>query len=182
MKTPARPAPPCKRGHSPRRQRGISLIVSLVLLVVVTLIALGSMRGVTMQTRMSGAAHDRNLNFQAAEAALREAEARAAATVEANIPAAGCVNGVCAQPALADTPRWNDSAFVGWQASAASAPTDASPAEAFVEDMGSAPNWPGCDSQIPPLPNCMTKRYRVSARSADTGRANVVVQSQVAAP
>ena len=45
-------------------QRGISMMVSLVLLVVVTLIALGSMRGVVMQARMSGASHDRSLTFQ----------------------------------------------------------------------------------------------------------------------
>ena len=64
-------------------QRGVSMMVSLVLLVVVTLIALGSMRGVVMQARMSGASHDRSLSFQAAEAALREAEARAALATRA---------------------------------------------------------------------------------------------------
>jgi Tfp pilus assembly protein PilX len=86
-----------------RGQRGISLMVSLVLLVVVTLIALGSMRGVVMQARMSGATHDRSLTFQAAEAALREAEARAAAATAANIPAPTATTATA--PRRRSTPR-----------------------------------------------------------------------------
>ncbi|MBL8315362.1 MAG: pilus assembly protein [Rubrivivax sp.] len=163
-------------------QRGISIMVSLVLLVVVTLIALGSMRGVVMQARMSGASHDRSLSFQAAEAALREAEARAAAATAANIPAANCNDGYCATPALNATPRWKDDAFAGWRVAAASAPAAAPAPQAIVEDMGTAPNWMGCDSQIPPLPNCITQRYRITARSTADGRATVVLQSQFAAP
>jgi len=163
-------------------QRGVSIMVSLVLLVVVTLIALGSMRGVVMQARMSGASHDRSLSFQAAEAALREAEGRAALATGANIPAANCADGYCATPALTDTPRWQDDAFASWRVSTASAPSDAPAPEAIVEDMGTAPNWMGCDSQIPPLPNCVTQRFRVTARSTADGRATVVLQSQFAAP
>lgn len=165
-------------------QRGISIMVSLVLLVVVTLIALGSMRGVVMQARMSGASHDRSLSFQAAEAALREAEARAATATAANIPAANCNNGYCATPALNATPRWQDDAFAGWRAAAASAPAGAPAPEAIVEDMGTAPNWPGCDldPSSAQSPNCLRPRYRITARSTADGRANVVLQSQFAAP
>jgi type IV pilus assembly protein PilX len=165
-------------------QRGISIMVSLILLVVVTLIALGSMRGVVMQARMSGASHDRSLSFQAAEAALREAEARAALATGANIPAANCNDGYCATPALNATPRWQDDAFNSWRVAAASAPDGAPAPEAIVEDMGLAPNdrGMGCDRLIPPVPNCLTQRYRVTARSTADGRANVVLQSQFAAP
>ena len=178
-----RPVSPIRsRTGAASRQRGISMMVSLVLLVVVTLIALGSMRGVVMQARMSGASHDRGLSFQAAEAALREAEGRAALATGASIPAAGCADGFCATPALVSTPRWTDAAFVDWRVAAASAPAAAPTPEAIVEDMGSAPNWMGCDSQIPPLPNCVTQRFRVTARSTTDGRATVVVQSQFAAP
>ncbi|MDP1900260.1 MAG: PilX N-terminal domain-containing pilus assembly protein [Rubrivivax sp.] len=172
-----------KPRHPPARaQRGISLIVSLVLLVLVTLIAVGSMRGVLLQTRMSGTTHDRSLAFQASEVALREAERRAATATEADIPAAGCAAGYCATPALADTPRWMDAAFVGWQPAAAAVPADAPAPEAIVEDMGDAPNWVGCENEIPRQPNCSTRRYRISARSAADGRASVLVQSQFAAP
>jgi type IV pilus assembly protein PilX len=160
----------------------MSLIVSLVLLVVVTLIALGSMRGIVLQARMSGTTHDRSLAFEAAEAALREAERRTATATEADIPALGCSNGYCATPALAATPRWQDDAFVDWQAATAAAPADAPTPEAIVEDMGTAPNWAGCANRIPVPTNCLARRYRISARSTADGRASVVVQSQYAVP
>jgi type IV pilus assembly protein PilX len=169
-----------RSGRAP--QRGISLIISLVLLVVVTLIALGSMRGVVLQARMSGTTYDRSLAFQAAEAALREAERRAATASSADIPANGCSNGYCATPALDSTPRWSDDAFTGWRIAVAAAPTEAPTPEAVVEDMGDAPNWAGCEYEIPRQPNCSTRRYRISARSTADGRASVLVQSQYAAP
>jgi type IV pilus assembly protein PilX len=163
-------------------QRGVSMIVSLVLLVIVTLLALGSLRGVVMQTRMSGTTTDRSLAFQAAEAALRDAERRAALVSSGTFPVSGCSSGYCATPAAADAPRWLDDAFVGWQTSAAAVPTDAATPSVITEDMGDAPNWAGCENEIPRQPNCSTRRYRVSARSTADGRATVLVQSQFAAP
>jgi type IV pilus assembly protein PilX len=158
------------------------MIVSLVLLVIVTLLALGSLRGVVLQSRMSGTTTDRSLAFAAAEAALRDAERRAAVVDTATFPAIGCADGLCATPAAADAPRWMDEAFAGWRISTAAAPTDAATPAAIVEDMGDAPNWAGCENEIPRQPNCSTRRYRVSARSTADGRATVLVQSQVAAP
>ncbi|NLO79456.1 MAG: pilus assembly protein [Xanthomonadaceae bacterium] len=61
--------------RSPRRaQRGTALIVSLVLLLVLTILGISSMRTSGLQERMAGNLHDAHLAFQAAEAALREAE------------------------------------------------------------------------------------------------------------
>jgi type IV pilus assembly protein PilX len=158
------------------------MIVSLVLLVIVTLLALGSLRGVVLQSRMSGTTTDRSMAFEAAEAALRDAERRAAVVDTATLPAIGCADGFCAAPAAADAPRWMDQAFAGWRNSTAAAPTDTATPAAIVEDMGDAPNWPGCENEIPRQPNCSTRRYRVSARSTADGRATVLVQSHVAAP
>jgi type IV pilus assembly protein PilX len=67
-----------RRGRSPRstenNQRGVALIVSLVLLVVATLIGLAGIRGTTLQERMSANMYDRSLAFHRAESALRAAE------------------------------------------------------------------------------------------------------------
>jgi type IV pilus assembly protein PilX len=174
--------PTAKMHGTAQRQSGVSLIVSLVLLVIVTLLALGSLRGVVLQTRMSGTTTDRSLAFEAAEAALRDAERRAALVSSASFPVSGCAGGYCATPAAADAPRWLDDSFVAWQASAAAAPTDAATPQTIVEDMGDAPNWAGCENEIPRQPNCSTRRYRISARSTADGRATVLVQSQFAAP
>ena len=171
MKNVFRPAP------------GMSLVVSLVLLLLVTLIALASTRGVLLETRMSTGTQDRNLAFQAAEAALRGAETQA---LTATVPAAGsgCNAGLCSTPAATDKPRWLDSAFTGW----AAAPTvpvsgDAVTPETITEYMGDdAANWQGCESELPRQPNCRTARYRITSRSTADGRATAIVQGDFAAP
>ena len=56
------------------RQRGVVLIVSLIMLLVVTLVAVSSMQGTVLEEKMAGNAKDRNLAFQTTESALREAE------------------------------------------------------------------------------------------------------------
>jgi len=53
-----------------RWQRGMALVVSLILLITVTLVGLAGMRGTILQERMAGGAYDRETGFQAAEAAL----------------------------------------------------------------------------------------------------------------
>lgn len=59
---------------SRRGQRGVALVVSLILLVLATLIGLASVRGTNLQERMSSNMYDRSLAFQRAESALRAAE------------------------------------------------------------------------------------------------------------
>ncbi len=59
----------------PKGQRGVALVIALVLLVVMTLLGLSSMRGTVLQERMSANMYDRSLALQRSEAALRAAEA-----------------------------------------------------------------------------------------------------------
>jgi type IV pilus assembly protein PilX len=56
------------------QQRGVALVVALILLVVATLIGLAASRGTLLQERMSSNSFDRSLAFQRAESALRAAE------------------------------------------------------------------------------------------------------------
>lgn len=62
--------------HPGARQRGATLLIALVMLVVMTLLGLASIRSTSMQERMGANLYDRSLAFQAVESALREAEAR----------------------------------------------------------------------------------------------------------
>ena len=55
-------------------QRGSALVVSLILMMVMTLIGLTAMQGTTLQQSMATNMRDRNLAFEAAEAALRDGE------------------------------------------------------------------------------------------------------------
>ncbi|MDJ0907065.1 MAG: pilus assembly protein [Woeseiaceae bacterium] len=55
-------------------QTGVALPVALIFLLLMALLSTSTMRSATMQERMAGNTRDYNLGFQAAEAALREAE------------------------------------------------------------------------------------------------------------
>lgn len=57
-----------------RRQRGVVLIVALILLLVLTLIGVGVTQSTSLEERMAGNARDKDLAFQAAEAGLRNGE------------------------------------------------------------------------------------------------------------
>jgi len=58
-----------------RRQRGVALVVALILLLVATIVGLAASRGTLLQERMSSNSFDRSLAFQRAESGLRAAEA-----------------------------------------------------------------------------------------------------------
>lgn len=64
-------------GHS-TSQRGIVLITGLLLLLLITLVVLAASRSGRLQAVMSSNTRDRDLAFQAAEAALLDAELRLA--------------------------------------------------------------------------------------------------------
>lgn len=55
-------------------QRGSTLIVALVMLLLISLIAVGSMQDTILQERMTSNTEDRMIAFEGAEAALREGE------------------------------------------------------------------------------------------------------------
>ena len=62
-------------GYTERhRETGSVLVVGIVILMVLTLLAVVAMRVTTLEERMAGGLRDRDLAFQAAEAALREGE------------------------------------------------------------------------------------------------------------
>ncbi len=56
-----------------RAQRGIALVVALILLVLITLVGLAAVHGTIMQQKMSSNQYDREQAFQSAEAAVRAA-------------------------------------------------------------------------------------------------------------
>ena len=55
-------------------ERGVVLIVGLVMVLLITIVSLSAIRGTGLQESMAGNMRDRNLAFQAAESALRQGE------------------------------------------------------------------------------------------------------------
>jgi type IV pilus assembly protein PilX len=57
------------------RQRGAALILSLLMLLILTLLAVSSMQGTIMQERMVSGAREGMMSLEVAESGLRDAEA-----------------------------------------------------------------------------------------------------------
>jgi type IV pilus assembly protein PilX len=178
-------------GRSPLRQRGATLVVVLVLLLVMTLLGLASLRGTLLEERMTSNLLDRSIGFQNAEAALREAEALVSGAIV--VPANGCnAQGICATPIAADQERWLNPGFVGWATSPnISAADPANRPQYIIEYMGEFPdilanqlNRSANEAQYGGQGGIQLRRfYRVTARSRDPGandRSFVVLQSSVA--
>jgi type IV pilus assembly protein PilX len=96
-----------------RKEKGFTLVVAMILLVVITLLALGAMRSTTLQTRMAANLYDRGLAFQTAESALMAAQIQVASN--SNISSLGGTSCTAADDTCPPVPgnTWNSDA-TGW--------------------------------------------------------------------
>jgi type IV pilus assembly protein PilX len=160
-------------GMTPRRQSGFSLITILMMMVVLVSLALAGMNSSLVQERMAGNARDRNIALQAAEAALRDAEA----DIEANLSASSafvsvCTAGLCLPPSMTSAsptsqPLWQT---IDWGASAGKS-------RAYGSVTG-ATALPGVHSQpryivemLPPLAPSSGTSASLASRVDDTPQA-----------
>ncbi|MFT4247799.1 MAG: PilX N-terminal domain-containing pilus assembly protein [Pseudomonas sp.] len=160
-------------------QRGASLIVALLLLLLMALLGLAVLRNTTLEERMSANQLDRSFQFQAAESALREAEALIYAG-SVTVPDSGCSSGVCAAPASGSSDRWLSES--DWATASGTGNKDSAiTTEYLIEYMGDGAHGPNCSTSKSTSsssdPNCSMLRYRVTARSQGDGRASVMLQS-----
>lgn len=94
-------------------QRGSVLLVGLILLLIITMLSLTAIRTTSMQERMSGNMRERGVAFQAAEIALRQAEAPLRKNVSFTVspPTAGyyepSMGGANPPENLADDSAWS---------------------------------------------------------------------------
>ncbi len=171
------------------RQRGVSLLIVLILLLIMTLLGLASMRVGLLQERMGGGQFDRSLSFQAVEAALREAEARIQATPVSSFPAAQtspCVAGLCPTPLVSSANRWElASPPVGVWATAAADVTQngltAAP-QYIIEYMGKTPKNLATVGSSSSEDTEEIDVFRITARSTQVDRATVILQSNYTKP
>lgn len=90
----------------PATQRGMVLIVGLVMVLLITIVGLSAIRGTGLQENMAGNMRDRNIAFQAAESVLREGEAVVSpSTLSVNLPAFKCTVGAGACLDLSTAPE-----------------------------------------------------------------------------
>ncbi len=162
------------RYRPPPRHKGVALIVAMILLLVMTMAGMSAMRSGVMQERMTMHTHDRSLSFQAAEAALKEAETWIQSTRPTPPEGEPCNSGVCGTPPPdAATPLWEQN--TGWRnaTEVRNGPIAITP-QYLVEYLGNS--FP-CQKENNSL-DSTCKRYRITARSnAGDDRASVMLQS-----
>jgi type IV pilus assembly protein PilX len=176
------------------KQRGVALVVALILLVVATLIGLAASRGTLLQERMSANSYDRSLAFQRSEAALRAAEA--AITANGDIVTLGGVNCTTVQcpavPADAFTGNTNwINVPTAFDVNDARTPGTPQYHIQFMgtgraeNSLGTSANADATNYGTQTLPDNVAF-YRVTARSSNpadlSGRSIVVLQSTVRRP
>lgn len=154
-------------------QRGMALVVSLLMLVAITLLAVSAMRGTTLQEKMASNLNDREIAKQVAEATLRQVSTLLP-------PAAGSAwfNAALPSPVQNTADRWNNAAI--WANAGTFAVTVNGVSyngQFLVENMGlwSSRQDPTCKPKENPL--CERQTYRITVRNQPvSGRAVVMVQ------
>lgn len=160
----------------PPQQRGAALAVSLIMLLILTLLGVTAMQTTIFEERMAGNTKDANTAFQAAEAALRDAEAYLNGT--ASIGPFDGTAGLYDQDS-APAPA-NLESDVSWPATAVSyggglSEVAAAP-EYIIEHMRPVLDPDNSLASDEPLPD--TGIYRVTARgTGNTNTAIAVLQS-----
>lgn len=165
-------------GRIPNHQQGVSLLVVLILLIVMSVLGIAVLRSSAMQERMSANMRDRSLAFQAAETALRYAQDevlnKTGATWDKTFPKTGdaCTgDGVCPGGAVA---AWKSLPADKYDSTRlAAAP------EYWIEYLGVGPGYKGSCDTVPVSVDCQSPMYRVTARSRANGRADVTLQSTI---
>lgn len=162
-----------------RHQAGLSLIMGLLLLALLSLLALAGMGVSTLEDRMAGNVQDRTLAFNAAEAALRDCET---VLQGASLPVFNGSNGMYQPAAPGAAPVWKS---IDWTAANttrvhATTPTGAAaPPRCIIEELPPQPNMGGSNSLAAhkPLPDAGI--YRITARGVGAKPGTVVMLQSV---
>jgi len=152
-------------------QRGSALIIALVFLLIMTLIGVSAMQGTTQQEGMAGNARQRNLAFQAAEAAVRSGEQ----TLEVSGPTAVTLPTSFVPPATDPGAFWMD---YDWSQSqpynGALDATLSEPPRYVIEPPIAMTIVDDTSAALGPIRTVPVTLYRVTARGVG-GTANAVV-------
>lgn len=188
--------------HAQGRQRGVALVVSLMLLIVVALVGLASIRGTTMQQKMATNSYDREQAFQAAEAAMRVATALLASNpglIARNCQIGGtiCPGNPFTDPNLpatrihnVDISATSSTQFQPGATAATNSSGGVAPPQYVIELMGNYTDPSGIGNNSANMTNYGVQGkgasaiyYRITARSADPAivgdRAVVTLQANI---
>lgn len=154
-------------------QTGITLVVSLIILILMTVIGVTAMQTTVLEEKMAGNARDLHLAFQASEAALREGEDF---LQNAGLPAFDGNNGLYKAAALGATPHWHVAST--WSSDArtysGSLNAVAEQPKYIIEELTPVPA-PGASLVVGFAPPPTLTFYRVTARGVGGSNTAVVL-------
>lgn len=145
-------------------QQGVTLIVSLIFMIVLTLFVTAGVRTTLMQERMSGYSWEQNMAFQAAEFGIRQGEDYVASySPPPTYMSSTCAGGLCSKgnmPDWSSNTTWSSGNYKTISATGAwlnMTPALAEMPKYIIEHAGSAACLRGCEGG-------KTEIYRVMAR------------------
>lgn len=169
---------------SPLRQAGVSLVMVLILLVVMSLLGLAVLRSSGMQERMSANMYDRNLAQQAAEMALVAGRTWLDTGSGTNWEIEEPDPADCTTLSICSWDQRMTNATVTWQPGPTLGGTNADVPDTtsrfWIEYLGMNQAHVEAGGVIPASgTTAMGPLYRITAQSQGNGRANVILQSDV---
>lgn len=163
------------------RQTGISLLVVLVLLIMMSVLGIAVLRSAAMQERMGANMYDRSLALQAAERALVAGRTALGTAGAATMNPAAITTTTCANSGIC--PSFTTAANVTWQAGptlggAGGVPTTTT--QYWIEYLGENSAYMETGGVVPTSETAsMGPMFRITARAQQAGRASVTLQSDV---
>ncbi|SMF01310.1 type IV pilus assembly protein PilX [Alteromonadaceae bacterium Bs31] len=106
--------------HSIQQQRGVTLAVTLVLLLVVTVLGVTAIRSAVVEEKMTANLRDKHIAFEAAEAALSDAETWLDVQMEYPTPTSAGTNSVWSYSSPGSGDWWNTNSLAWWNTKAIS--------------------------------------------------------------
>jgi type IV pilus assembly protein PilX len=164
----------------PVRQKGVVLVVALIMLLLMTILGVSSMQTTTLEEKMSGAIRDKQIAFQAGEVALRIGESFLTA---ASLPAFNNTVGLYS-PSGTGSDQWKS---VTWSAATEAAcnckitPTgsagpDVAAPRYIIEELP-AGSLPGTSLVVGFSAGSQASMYQVTARGVGKGGGVAVLQT-----
>lgn len=154
------------------RQTGMALITGLIFMVVLTLLAIAAMRTTTLEELMARNARDRDLAFQAAEAALRAGEEELTGAVPPALAVGTARTPRITNGSLTDywisTHPWGTQSVASWQPAGTNAPP-----RFVIELMSTGAAAGGGGLGFAPLTDQGV--YRVTARGIGSSANTIVI-------
>jgi len=172
-------------------QRGLSLVVTLVMLVGITMLGLAAIGGTVMQEKIAGNTRDMNLAFQAVEAGLRDAESDISQNITGSSTfTSACSHGLCTPASTWPTPtsaplwtliNWNGGtvrAYGAYTGAVALSPGLAAPPLYVIEKLSNQQPGQGDALGIGLAPNAAAGTYYRATVYATGGRPDTHVVAQ----